>query len=382
MNSGTWIEIDAAALRHNVDALNHILGETELCMVVKGNAYGHGYAPIVTVAEAHGHRSFAVFSAREARNFVAASDGHSRLQVMGTAEPQNLQWLVDQGIEFWLNAKEDWPIVKALSGQPKLHMELETGMNRSGIEPDDALAIAEELHARGWELAGTCTHLAGAEDPTNDERIEAQLERFQSFVGEMAARGIPTGQRHAASSAAALRLPSSRMDLVRIGIACYGLWPSPHVRRLVYGEPPDLRNVLTWKSRLMSCRDVADGENVGYGESYEAEGDMRIGLVAVGYGDGLSRGLSNQGHVLVRGKRASIIGPVNMNMIQIHIGHIPGVASGDEVMLIGRQGNRDISVASFTEFNRIVNYELMARLSWEVPRIVVDEDKPGPSFGE
>lgn len=378
--SGTWIEIDETALRQNLRNLRQLFDPSEYCMVVKGNAYGHGYDPVIPIAEAEGVRKFAVFSAREAHGFLHASDGKSRLMIMGHADHENLPWIIENHFEPWLNDSHDWPLMKEelhrCGDEPlRVHLEVETGMNRTGLPPDEAFEVAQAIHAHPKvELEGVCTHLAGAEDKANGERIARQKKRYWAFLHRLDEAGIPYNKRHIASSAAALLDKDCRLDLVRVGIASYGLWPSQqvHERGVQQGHDPKmLRNVLAWKSRIVACKGVEDGDFVGYGMNYEAEGDMRIGVVAVGYGDGFARDLSNRGYVLIRGKRASIVGHVNMNMVQTHITHIPGVQAGDEVVLVGRQGERDISVASFSEFNNVVNYELMARLSWEIPRLVV-----------
>ncbi|MGB0651907.1 MAG: alanine racemase [Thermoplasmatota archaeon] len=392
--SGTWIEIDAAALRHNLDVLRGELGDATLCMVVKGNAYGHGYRTVVPIAEGQGVRDFAVFSAREAASFYAASDGRSRLQVMGGGDPANLPWLLEKGAHIWLNDAADWDALQAAVAETgrtaHVHLELETGMNRTGVRPENALPIARAIHEHpDVHLEGVCTHLAGAEDPVNDDRLAAQRLRFAAFEEALRDAGVTWGSSHVASSAAALREPNGHHDLVRMGIACYGLWPSSHVLRArrALGDVPVLRPVLSWKSRVLATRFVADGDYVGYGRSHEAEGDQVVAVVAVGYGclpeiafegDGFSRDLSNRGHVLIRGRRASIMGAVNMNMIQVHATHLPDVACGDEVVLIGAQGDEAISVGSFSDFNNVVNYELMARLSWEIPRIIRGDPEVGP----
>ncbi len=395
--AGTWIEIDERALRENIRELRQEFAPAALCMVVKGNAYGHSYDAVVPIAEDEGVRDFAVFSAREAAGFLRASDGASRLQVMGDGVPGNIPWMIQRGLQPWLSDADDWPeVVGAVesdgagagatpaprgppgpdpaAGPARVHVELETGMNRSGLAPAAAYDVAAAAHDHpNVVLEGICTHLAGAEDPTNRDRVERQQRRFHEFTQRLRDAGITWKRSHVASSAAGLLDPGARLDLVRSGIACYGLWPSPHVHdaRQERGMAPVLRNVLSWKSRIVSTKRVGDGDYVGYGRLYEAEGDTTIAVVAVGYGDGFTRGLSNVGHVLVRGRRASIVGAVNMNLIQVNVTHIPEAAAGDEVVLIGRQGRRQISVASFSDFNNIVNYELMARLSWEIPRIVV-----------
>ncbi len=373
--SGTYLEIDQTCLEANIAALRKELGDSELCMVVKGNAYGHGYDPMVPLAEAAGVRTFAVFSAREAAGFLRASDGKSRLMVMGHSEPENLDWLIAHGVELWINDVDAWADIQAAAARKpaKVHLELETGMHRTGVTPDNALGIIDDIaNDDNVQLVGICTHFAGRESSDNDERVAEQKQRFHAFVEAAAKRGV-RAPLHVASSAAALLDEDCRLDMCRVGIACYGLWPSQEVKRLreARPDPPVLRNVMTWKSKVLAIQDVPDGEFVGYGRSHAAEGDEQVAVLGVGYGDGFARALSNTGHVLIRGRRASIVGNVNMSMVQVNVTHIPGVEVGDEAVLIGRQGDVEISVASFSDFNNFVNYELMARISHELPRHVV-----------
>lgn len=384
-DSGSWIEIDAACLEANIAAIREHIAPAEYCMVVKGNSYGHGYDPMIPLAEANGVRRFAVFSAREAAAFLRASDGQSRLMVMGHASHGNLPWLVENDLEPWLTDPHDWPALKKaaehLDRPVRVHLEVETGMNRTGLSPKVAIEVAREIHKHPLgELEGLCTHLAGRESSENNDRTERQWEWFQEVEKTLRAEGIRPNVRHVSSSAASIMDPDFRLDMCRIGIASYGLWPGDEVMKTMQrvGSGLTLRNVLQWKSRVVATKDVADGQFVGYGRSFEAEGDTRIAVVGVGYSDGFARDLSNRGHVLIRGRRASIVGNVGMNMIQVNIRHIPDVEVGDEVVLIGRQGQREISVASFADFNSIVNYELMARLSRDVPRHVVYSEPAAP----
>lgn len=377
---GTWIEINRQALRQNLTALQERFAPAELCMVVKGNAYGHGYDAIVPLAEEAGIRDFAVFSGREAAGFLNASDGRSTLQVMGHVDHRNLPWMVRRNMQPWLNDLDDWEaLVKILDEceqEVRVHIEVETGMNRTGLPPAQAFEIAETIHDDPrLVLEGVCTHLAGAEDGRNKKRIERQRTVFREFLDALEARGIRPNKRHMASSAGALRDPDTHMDMVRVGIAAYGLWPSPEIyrRNQEQDDPLELRPVLRWRSQVMAVKHVSDGDYVGYGATYQAEGPIKIAVVPVGYADGFARDLSNRGHVLIGGKRCSIIGNVNMNMIQAHVSHVPDLECGQEVILIGSQGDESISVASFSDFNNVVNYELMSRLSWEIPRFIVDD---------
>lgn len=374
---GSWIELDAKALRHNLSVLRQEMAPAKLCMVVKANAYGHGYSPMVELAEAAGQRIFSVFSAREAAGFYRASDGNSRLMVMGYNHADDVPWLLQRGAEFWVNDPDD--VAKFASHAKEvgtighLHLEVETGMNRTGVPLQLALEIAESISTNPHlKLQGVCTHLAGAEDKANLPRLTRQRERFESFIATLKSAGMEP-EAHLSSSASAILDEASRYDLVRTGIACYGHWPSLQVR-----EQRDkkfaLKRVMSWKSVVMSVHDVRDGDMVGYGSSFEAEGDTKVAVIPVGYVDGLARDLSNRGHVLIDGRRASIVGPVNMNMMQVHVSHIPDIAPGDEVVLIGSSGDREIGVSSFADFSGSMTYEMMARLSVEIPRIVKGEE--------
>lgn len=383
--SGSWIEIDAACLEANIQALKEHIAPAEFCMVIKGNAYGHGYDPIVPVAENAGVRRFAVFSAREAAGFLHATDGQSRLMVMGHASHSNIPWMVENGLEPWLNDPHDLDhVIKAVEktgGKARVHVEVETGMNRTGLQPEDAITTARRIAEHPQlELEGLCTHFAGRESPENDERVEQQWAVYRDVLGRLAEEGIEPNTRHVSSSAAGILDPGCRLDLCRMGIAPYGLWPSRSVYQQMQQRGTDLvlRNVLQWKARVVGVKDVEDGDFVGYGTSFEAEGPTRIAVVGVGYSDGFARDLSNRGHVLIGGRRASIVGNVGMNMIQVNVRHLPDVKVGDEVVLIGRQGEREISVSSFADFNSIINYELMSRLSHEIPRTVVYSEPAAP----
>lgn len=377
---GTWIEINQTALRHNLTALQERFAPAEMCMVVKGNAYGHGYEAIVPLAEEAGIRQFAVFSGREAAGFLRASDGGSTLQVMGHADHRNLPWMVRRNMQPWLNDLDDWEalleVLDECEQEVRVHLEVETGMNRTGLPPAQAFEVAQAIHENPQlVLEGVCTHLAGLEQGRNQPRIRRQRRVFQEFLDALEADGIRPNKRHMASSLAALDDPRTRLDMVRVGIASYGLWPSPESYRQNRDsdDPLELRPVLRWRSQVMALKPVVDGDYVGYGTTYQAEGPIRIAVVPVGYADGFARDLSNRGHVLIGGKRCSIIGNVNMNMVQAHVSHVPDLACGDEVILIGDQGDESISVASFSDFNNVVNYELMSRLSWEIPRFIVDD---------
>jgi alanine racemase len=382
--SSTWIEVDRSALAWNYHELKRFMGEdVEVVPVVKGNAYGHGVDPVVPVLEHEGVTRFQTFSAAEAAAIMQVADDKTRIMVTGHVPGSAVPWVVAEGnVEPWLATHQAWPLYKEeleRQGSPvRFHVKVETGMHRTGLLPEEALQVAQEVadhpHA---ELEGVATHLAGAEDSRNRARVAQQKRVYHTFLEELEGLGIRPKVRHIASSSAAILDEDVRLDLVRVGIAMYGFWPTRevyHRHRIRNQGSVKLRLVraLEWKSRLMHVQGVMDGDFIGYGLSAQAEGMKRIGVIPVGYSDGFSRDLSNQGHVLVGGRRATILGVVNMNMVQVNLTHVPHVDVGDEVVLVGVQGDQEISVTSFAEHNNVVNYELMSRLPVDIPRVLVD----------
>jgi len=384
---GTWLEVDAGRLRQNLAALRREFAPARLCFVVKADAYGHGVSAVVPVAEDCGVRDFAVFSAHEAWHALEASDGGSDIQVMGHIEPENMEWVARRGLLPWINDETEWSAVRNAvaavtdgEGLPlRVHVEVETGMHRTGLEPDAAVGVvctAADLDE--VEVVGLCTHLAGAEDSRNLDRVLAQLEVFRDVRQRIEDAGVHVPLLHVASSSAALVDAGYRLDMVRTGIAGYGLWPTPEVRQRYRPRDPErplrLRRALSWKTRVMAVKHVPEGAFVGYGQAYATPRDTTIAILPVGYGDGFTRGLSNAGQVLVHGRRCPIVGQVNMNMVQVDVGHVPATRPGDEVVLIGQQGDLELGVHSFAEAQEVINYELMTRLSRDIPRHVIDPE--------
>ncbi len=379
-SAGSRIEIDAQALRHNIRSLKQEFAPSIMAMVVKADAYGHGVENVVPIAEEAGIDEFAVFSAHEAWHVLQAN-GSSRIQIMGHMDPEAHHWAAEHGLEPWVNDIADWGHCRAAAhaaGKPlRVHLEVETGMFRTGMIPENVVEVAMEAADDPLiEVRGLCTHLGGAESSSNADRIAKQLEVFHDVSDRLHDAGLEVPVKHVSSSSAALVDPSLRMDLVRVGIASYGMWPTPEVRMRYEnrsdGQPLDLRRVMTWRAHVMAIQDVPSGAHVGYGMSYSTTRDTRIAIVPVGYGDGLSRGLSNAGQVLIKGKRCPIVGHVNMNMVQVDVGHVSDVECGDDAVLIGDQGDESIGIHSFAEGQEVVNYELMARLSQDIPRVVID----------
>jgi alanine racemase len=381
-NSST-IEISAAALRANLDFIHGALGGTQLCSVVKGNAYGHGTGAFATLAQELGVDRFAVYSASEAVNLLDHVEVGAKIYIMGDVDGPSLEWAVEQGIAFNVFERErlDQAVRAAhsLRKRARIHLEIETGMHRTGFKLDRLPSVLQNCkrNADALEISGICTHLAGAESRSNAERIATQKTRFRKALAIAERSGTDVGLRHVACSAGVLNEPDILFDMARVGILQYGFWPNKETEegyRVAQGlERDPLQRVIRWWSRVMSIGTVPPGDHVGYGNAFEAEKERRIATVPVGYAFGYARSLSNSGHVLIRGRKAPVRGIVNMNCITVDITGIEGVEKGDEAVLIGTQGTRSISVASFGDLSDQLNYELLTRLPHDIPRKVVEK---------
>ncbi|HDP94243.1 MAG TPA: alanine racemase [Candidatus Aminicenantes bacterium] len=378
------IEVSRAAIQQNLDCLREFLGpDIRISSVVKANAYGHGIEAFVPVAEAAGIDHFSVFSGDEARRVVAVKQPGTDVMIMGWMGANDVEWAVREGVDFFVfdltRLEAAAAAGRKLRRSARVHLEVETGMNRTGLDRRQLKQAVELLNTWNEEVRvrGVCTHYAGAESIANHVRVQRQITRFERICHWLENHGIHPDMRHTACSAAAIAYPRTRMDMVRIGILQYGFWPTReiqvHYRNRRQGFALKLRRVLSWKSRIMVLKQVHTGEFISYGTSTFAEEDKLIAIIPVGYSHGYSRSLSNQGRVLIRERRAPVIGLVNMNMLLADVTGIPEVKAGDEVVLIGTQGDTEISLASFAEFNDQLNYELLARLPAETPRVVVKE---------
>ncbi len=297
-------------------------------------------------------------------------------------DKDQMEWTISNGISFFVfeenRLKEAALLAEKLKIPAKIHIELETGMNRTGFSTRDLPEILTFLKKEKTNLVlkGICTHYAGAESIANYLRIKRQESVFKRACQRIETFGFSPELKHTACSAAAIRYPKTQMDLVRIGILQYGFFPSKEIlihyltKHKKHNYP--LKRIISWKSKVMSVKKVKTGEFIGYGTSYLANVDMKIAIVPVGYSHGFSRSLSNQGRVLIQGQRLSVVGTVNMNMISVDITNMEGVQRGDEVVLIGNQGDLEISVSSFSDISDQVNYELLTRLPANIPRQIIE----------
>ncbi len=380
MASTSFIEIKSDALKNNVNFIKtNFNDDIIISAVIKGNAYGHGTDVILPALENLGINHFSVYSSPEAKAALECKKKSSTIMIMGFIYPDDFEWIIKNQIEFYIYEINELivalKIAKSLNKKALIHLDVETGMNRTGLTLRDLKKVIKIINANKdfIYIKGVTTHLAGAESIANHMRVKKQLSIFKKRIKFLKDNGINFDIKHVASSAAAISYPKTQFDLVRIGILLYGYWPSKetlinflHKKKL---KTDPLDRVIRWKSYIMSIKKIKEGDFVGYGLGFQAQRNMTIMIVPVGYANGYSRSLSNNGYVLVNSNRATVIGYVNMNMIICDITEVDNVKIGDMVVLIGKLGDNEISFASFAEMNNSLNYEILARLPENIERV-------------
>ena len=380
----SYIELSRTAFRKNVNFLKEFVGDDVLfSSVIKGNAYGHGIEQFIPMAEACGIEHFSVFSADEASRALLSCSEESHIMIMGMIANDELPWALENDISFYIFEKDRLEAAAEAAnslGKPaRIHLQLETGMNRTGLSDeqlDECIKFIKD-NRKLFSIEGICTHYAGAESISNYYRIQQQIKNYHRMLSHIEREGITPKRRHTACSAAALTYPETIMDMVRIGIAQYGFWPSRetymHVLKngnIKYKDP--LVRIMSWKSFVMSTKEVEAGDFIGYGNVYLASKDEKIATVPIGYSHGFGRNLTNMGRVLINGYRVPVAGLVNMNLLTINVTDVPDVKKGDEVVIIGKQNGEEITVASFSEMSNYLNYEVLTRIPSELPRYVIE----------
>lgn len=377
------IELKQSAYKNNITFIRKKIGkEAILSSVVKANAYGHGISEFVPMAEKCGINHFSVASAFEAEEVLKVCKEDSRIMIMGIIYEIDIPWAVENNIEMYVYNFDRLPKVleaaKKTGKAAKVHIEVETGANRTGMPKKEfpkALTFLKR-HKSHVVFEGLCSHFGGAESFANRFKIDLQQKRFKEFMKECKAKKIQPNVRHIASSAAALVMKDTVYEMVRVGVSQYGFWPSPdiyfaHLQQVNKMSDSSLKRIFTWKTDIMDIRQVDQGEFIGYGTAFQATQNMTIAILPLGYSNGYPRALSNQGHVLIKGKKAPIVGLINMNLFMVDISHIADIKIGDEVILIGRQNNNVINVSSFTNLTQLLNNEMLSRLPAAIPRTVV-----------
>lgn len=364
----TWAEIDLDALAHNLRALRTVLSPScRIMAVVKADAYGHGLVPASRAALDAGVQWLGVATLDEGlalRNAGIASP----VLVLGPLDADSLDEALTHRLSMTIVSPEMVDVLTARRDSPaRVHVKVDTGMTRLGIRPEDAPAVLSRLDALRVTVEGCYTHLACADD-ADPAVTDEQLRKFQPVVDETRRR-FPNVIIHAANSAAVLVHPRSHFDMVRVGLAMYGLYPGPHMQ-----DRAGLKPVMQCKSRVVRTMRVGPGAAVSYGATYRVSKPTVIATVACGYADGYPRLAGNRGQVVIRGRRFPVAGRVSMDYLMVDAKDEP-VAIGDEVILFGQ----DVGADEVAEWAQTISYEVLCGVGPRVPRIYLQDGRPVPA---
>lgn len=352
-----WTEIDLGCLRRNLQLIRRDLpARVKLLAVVKDEAYGHGALDIARIALEEGAWGFGLSTLEEA---MALRDAGitAPLLLLGERQEAELSWCVAHDLTVCINEPNTVralaKIATAFGKQVPVHVKIHTGMSRFGVRWDEALPLIELIVAeKSLRLEGLMTHFSQS-DETDKTFANLQFARFNEVLHTMTARGIAVECRHTCNSGGFLDLPHAHLDMVRTGILMYGVFPSTVCRRI-----PGIEPVMSVKARIAAIQKLKPGEVVGYGMRYTATSERRIAVLPIGYGDGFPR-VRNQGGALIHGKRAPLIGGIAMDALMVDITDIPQAQMWDEAVLMGRQGNEEISVHDMAKLKNSVSYDVL-----------------------
>ena len=381
----SWLEIDAGALAHNAALFREVLGPgVRLGGVLKGNAYGHGFAEVLPLA----HRACDTLYVIEAGDALAIRELEARTKaarrpalVLGAVGPDEAVELARAGVEVALTDAGQArfvPALRAAGVRLRGHVHLDTGLGREGFTVDELPgALGFVAQARdAIEVAGVLSHFANTEDVTEQSYAGQQLSAFEEGTRRVRQALGLTGplERHIAASAAALLLPGARQDVVRAGISLYGLWPSSETRlsaRALLGRVPELRPALAWRCRSQLTKWLPAGSYVGYGCTYRCPVRTLIAVLPLGYYDGYPRLLSSRSHALVNGQRCPVLGRVMMNHVVIDVTRAARDEGPVTATLLGRDGEEQVSADQLAVWAQTINYEIVTRIGAHLRRVVI-----------
>ena len=373
----TWAEVDLSAIQSNAQAIKAYAQSSSLIAVIKADAYGHGVIPVAEALEEEA-AMYAVATVTEAVELRTA-DVKKPVLVLFNAPPAQVEEIVDYRLT---PSVYEATLCDALAyaaqtkkTSVKVHLDVDTGMNRGGIWHTEAVDFLKWLTAlEGIEIEGIFTHFATA-DEADKTHMYLQLERFKSVLSALAKLNLRPPIVHAANSAAALTLPEAHFDTVRVGLSLYGVYPSPEVKRL---SPVSLRPALSWKARVICLRQSMAGEGVSYGRTYTVDEPTWLVTLPVGYADGFPRALSNRAEALIGGTRYQQVGSVCMDGTVFRINpskrEYTDLQIGDEAVLIGKHGDLEITVDEIAEKVGTISYEILTGIGKRVTRIYVNQD--------
>jgi alanine racemase len=352
-----WIEIDLGKLRRNLQLIRRDLpAATQLMAVVKDDAYGHGALEVARIALEEGAWGFGLSTLEEA---MALRQGglSAPLLLLGERQEPELEWCTAHDLTVCVN---ELHTVRALAQtaarfnkRVPVHLKINTGMSRYGVRWDEALPLVEQiLSEKSLLLEGVMTHFSQS-DETDKGFANLQLSRFNEILRALEELKVPVKLRHTCNSGGFLDLPHAHLDMVRTGILMYGIFPSQVCRRI-----PGIEPVMSVKAKIAAIQKLKPAEVVGYGMRYKAQDERRIAVLPIGYGDGFPR-VRNEGYALIHGKRAPLVGGIAMDALMVDITDIPQAQMWDEAVIMGRQGDEEITARDIAKLKNSVTYDVL-----------------------
>jgi len=376
MSSLAWVELNTKAPDHNVKELRRGLKKDVLfCAVIKSNAYGHGVKQMTGLLSSADW--FAVNSLEEGLE-LRTMGAQKPILLLGHVPLDCLHEAVEAGLRLTVYNTESMEVLSRMDLRRKpvyVHLKVETGTGRQGLLPEEIPDFVRSIQKKeGLVLEGVTTHFANIEDTLNYEYSDRQLAIFTDTLKTVQGMGENPPVVHTACTAASILFPKTHFSMIRAGIGLYGLWPSRETflsANMGKGPVPDLKPVLTWKTKIVQIKTMPEGSFIGYGCTYQTTRRTKLAVLPVGYADGYDRSLGNTAYVLVNGKRAPVIGRVCMNLTMIDITDIPGVKLENEVVLLGSWNNETITAETMAGWAGTINYEIVTRISPLLERRIV-----------
>lgn len=362
----TWAEIDLRAIEYNYKKVRSLVGKSvKIMVVVKANAYGHGTVEVAKVLESLGVDYLGVATTDEAMR-LRDHGIKTPVLILGLVLPGELKAIIENDITLTLCSYDMLDEIKKIvknGHRAKVHIKIDTGMGRIGIWHEEALNfIKNAAHEKNIMVEGIYTHFSTA--GRDSFFTNYQIESFEKLVAQLEKFDVNIPIKHAANSIATVDFKKSYLNLVRPGLIIYGMYPKYNFPKLIKLKP-----AMSFKTKVVFIKDTPPGRSISYGRTHVTQKYTRIATLPVGYADGYALGLSNKAEVLIKGRRAPVIGRITMDQTMIDIGHIKGVKIGDEVVLIGKQGRNEIRTEKLARLAGTIAYEFVCSISNRVPRV-------------
>lgn len=375
----SWIEISEKALFNNIAIFDQICHGRVWMPVIKSSAYGHGMEEILSLILKKPHLKWLGVNEIKEAAFIRSCGYSGDILICGPLFEEELEEAARLKAHIFVGSKSLLKAWLSMNQKPFIHLKIDTGLSRQGFLPEELKKELANLTAYKNRIAGLCSHFANVEDVTDFSYANFQLSELAKTVSYLDEFGLEPTFQHVASSASSLIMPSSRLDLCRVGISFYGLWPSELTRlsySTAYKTHLGITPVLSWRCRIAAVKQIPEGAFIGYGCTVRASKPMSVAILPVGYAEGYPR-LAGQAsaYVLIGQKRCSILGRICMNMMIVDVSQVADCQEGQIATLIGKDGLETLRVEQIASWSQSINYEITTRINPSLKRIIVTEEK-------